>query len=94
MWNTKAKWRWLENHLDVKTAKACTNRRDSPLSQSVTGKLEVNILLWSRACRAYILMDPLTKQCALIRTTDLGLKQATETKDAICAQIHATPDNE
>lgn len=38
-------------------------------------------------------MDPLTKQCALIRTIELRLKQAMEIKDAICAQIHATPDN-
>lgn len=40
-----------------------------------------------------MLMDPLTKQCALISTTDLRLKQAMVIRDAICAQIHAMPDN-
>lgn len=38
-------------------------------------------------------MDPLTKQCVLVRTIDLRLKQAREIRDAICAQIHATPEN-
>lgn len=69
----------LQKH--VHTAVTC-------FCQSVTGKLDVNIVLWSRA---YILIDPLTKQCALIRTVDF--RQATEIRDAICAQIHATPDN-
>lgn len=48
------------------------------------------MFLWSRA---YTLVDPLAKPCALIKAIDLRLKQATEISDAICAQIHATPDN-
>lgn len=80
----------LKNHLDVRTAKARTYNSDLLLSQSVTGKLEVNIILWSRA---YVLMDPLTKQRALVRTIDWRVKQAMETGDAVCPQIHATPDN-
>lgn len=35
MWNTKAKWHWLENHLDVKTVHTAM-----VLSQSVTAKLD------------------------------------------------------
>lgn len=39
MWNTKGKWHWLENDLDVKT----TYSHDLFLSQSVTAKLDMLI---------------------------------------------------